>query len=99
MLDTRDIIILTAAFYLGNVVSKFFTTLTDGVIMPLLTPAVSAEKGVTGFTVRVGSANLKLGQALVDLVNLIVSFALVVFVVGILRTYILNRVGAARHQE
>lgn len=99
MLDTRDIIILTAAFYLGSVVSKFFGSLTDGIIMPLLSPGVATEKGVTGFTVKVGSANLKVGQALVDLVNLIISFTVVVFVVGMLRTYILSRVGAARRTE
>ena len=51
MLDTRDIIILTAAFYLGNVVSKFFSSLVDGVITPLLAPALSAEKGVSAFAV------------------------------------------------
>jgi large-conductance mechanosensitive channel len=99
MLDTRDIIILTAAFYLGSVVSKFFGSLTDGIIMPLLSPGASAEKGVTGFTVKVGSANLKIGQMLVDLVNLIISFTVVVFVVGLLRTYILSRVGAGKRLE
>jgi large-conductance mechanosensitive channel len=97
MLDTRDIIILTAAFYLGSVVSKFFGSLTDGIIMPLLAPAVSAQNGVSGFTVKFGSTNLKVGQALVDLVNLIVSFAIVVFTIGLLRTYVLSRIGARRH--
>ena len=96
MLDTRDIIILTAAFYLGNVVSKFFTSLTDGIIMPLLAPAVSAQNGVSAFTVKFGSTNLKIGQALVDLINLIVSFVIVVFTIGLLRTYILSRIGARR---
>jgi len=96
MLDTRDIIILTAAFYLGNVVSKFFGSLVDGVITPLLAPAVSAEKGVSSFVVKVGSANLKVGQVVIDLLNLIVSFVVVVFTVGLLRTYILSRIGARR---
>jgi large-conductance mechanosensitive channel len=96
MLDTRDIIILTAAFYLGSVVSKFFSSLTDGVITPLLAPAMSAEKGVSAFAIKVGSANLKIGQVVVDLLNLIVSFAVVVFTIGLLRTYILTRIGARR---
>ena len=101
MLDTRDIIILTAAFYLGSVVSKFFTSLTDGVLTPLLAPAVSAEKGVSSFTVKVGSANLKVGQVLVDLINLIVSFVIVIFTIGLLRQYVLARIGARRgvHEE
>jgi len=97
MLDTRDIIILTAAFYLGSVVSKFFGSLTDGIIMPLLAPAVAAEKGVSAFTVKFGSTNLKIGQALVDLINLIVSFVIVVFTIGLLRTYVLSRIGARRN--
>jgi large-conductance mechanosensitive channel len=97
MLDTRDIIILTAAFYLGSVVSKFFGSLTDGIIMPLLAPAVAAEKGVSAFTVKFGSTNLKIGQTLVDLINMIVSFVIVVFTIGLLRTYILSRIGARRY--
>jgi len=96
MLDTRDIIILTAAFYLGSVVSKFFASLTDGIIMPLLAPAVSAQNGVSAFTVKFGSTTLKVGQALVDLISLIVSFVIVVFTIGLLRTYVLSRIGAAR---
>jgi len=44
MLDTRDIIILTAAFYLGDVVSKFFTALNVDIVAPLLAPAAAAGK-------------------------------------------------------
>jgi hypothetical protein len=52
MLDTKDIIILTAAFYLGGVVSRFFAALTDGIISPLLAPLGS--KGVAESVVSVG---------------------------------------------
>jgi len=97
MLDTRDIIILTAAFYLGSVVSKFFTSLSEGILTPILAPAAAAGKGVSGFTVKVGSAELKVGQVVTDLINLIVSFVLVVFTVSLLRTYVLSRIGAKRH--
>lgn len=96
MLDTKDIIILTAAFYLGSVVAAFFKSLNDGILVPLLAPAASAGKGVTAFTVKVGSAELKVGAVIGDLVNLIVSFALVVFTIGLLRSYVLTRIGAAR---
>ena len=96
MLDTKDIIILTAAFYLGSVVAAFFKSLNDGILVPLLAPAASAGKGVTAFTIKVGSAELKVGAVIGDLVNLIVSFALVVFTIGLLRSYVLTRIGAAR---
>ena len=96
MLDTKDIIILTAAFYLGSVVAAFFKSLNDGILVPLLAPAASAGKGVTAFTIKVGSAELKIGAVIGDLVNLIVSFALVVFTIGLLRSYVLTRIGAAR---
>ena len=96
MLDTKDIIILTAAFYLGSVVAAFFKSLNDGILVPLLAPAASAGKGVTAFTVKVGSAELKVGAVIGDLVNLIVSFALVVFTIGLLRSYVLTRIGASR---
>ena len=96
MLDTKDIIILTAAFYLGSVVAAFFKSLNDGILVPLLAPAASAGKGITAFSIKVGSAELKIGAVIGDLVNLIVSFALVVFTIGLLRSYVLTRIGAAR---
>jgi len=97
MLDTKDIIILTAAFYLGSVVAGFFKSLNDGILVPLLAPAASAGKGISGFSIKVGSADLKVGQVIVELVNLTVSFALVVFTIGLLRSYVLSKIGAKRH--
>ena len=96
MLDTKDIIILTAAFYLGNIVSKFFTALSEGVIAPLLAPALAAGKGITDATVSVGGVTLKIGSVVAALVDLLVSFVLVIFGVGILRTYFLSKIGARR---
>ena len=98
MLDTKDIIILTASFYLGTVVASFFKSLNDGILVPLLAPAAAAGKGVSAFSIKVGSADLKVGAVIGELVNLIVSFALVVFTVGLLRTYVLSKIGAARHK-
>jgi large-conductance mechanosensitive channel len=96
MLDTKDIIILTAAFYLGSVVSKFFTALSEGVIAPLLAPAYAAGKGITEAQVTVSGVTLKIGQVVASLVDLIVSFVLVVFAIGFLRTYFLSKIGARR---
>lgn len=96
MLDTKDIIILTAAFYLGSVVSKFFTALSDGIITPLLAPAASAGKGVTEFQIVMGGVTLKVGEVLTALVQLVISFVLVVFGIGFLRTYFLSKIGASR---
>ena len=96
MLDTKDIIILTAGFYLGNVVSKFFTALSDGIVTPLLAPAAAAGKGVSEFQVSVAGVTLKVGEVLSALVQLIISFVLVVFTIGILRTYFLSKIGARR---
>lgn len=96
MLDNRDIIILTAAIYLGTVVSKFFTALSDGIITPILAPAASAGKGVSEYTVSAGGVTLKIGEVLSALVQLIVSFVLVVFTIGVLRTYFLSKIGASR---
>ena len=44
----------------------------------------------------IGGVTLKLGEVLVAFVNLVVSFVLVVFTIGLLRTYVLTRIGAAR---
>lgn len=98
MLDTRDIIILASAFYIGNVVAKFFTALSDGIITPLLAPAAAAGKGVTEFQVVVGGVTLKIGEVLTALVQLLISFVLVVFAIGFLRTYFLSKIGASRVQ-
>jgi large-conductance mechanosensitive channel len=96
MLDTKDIIILTAAFYLGSVVSKFFTALSDGIITPLLAPAAAAGKGVTEYQVSVGGVTLRVGEVLTALVQLLISFFLVVVSIGLLRTYFLSKIGASR---
>ena len=96
MLDTKDIIILTAAFYLATVVSKFFTALTDDIITPLLSPVAAAGKGVSSFTVSVGGITLKVGDFVSALVQLLISFAVVVYAIGVLRTYALSKIGAAR---
>ena len=96
MLDTRDIIILTAAFYLGGVVGKFFEALSADIITPILAPAASAGKGVTAFTVTMGGVTLKIGDVLSAFVNLVMSFAIVVFTIGLLRTYVLSKIGASR---
>ncbi len=96
MLDTKDLIIITAAIYLGSVVSKFFTALSDGIIAPILAPAAAAGQGVATYTVTIGGATLKVGELLSALVQLLVSFVIVVFTIGILRTYFLSKIGASR---
>jgi large-conductance mechanosensitive channel len=96
MLDTRDIIILTASFYLGGVVGEFFKSLSEDILTPLLAPAAAAGKGVGSFTVTLGGVTLRLGEVLVAFVNLVVSFVLVVFAIGMLRTYVLTRIGAGK---
>jgi len=96
MLDTRDIIILTASFYLGGVVGEFFKSLSEDILTPLLAPAAAAGKGVSTYTVTVGGITLKLGEVMVAFVNLVVSFVLVIFAIGMLRTYVLSKIGAAR---
>ncbi len=98
MLEPRDIIILASAFYLGTVVAQFFTALSDGIITPLLAPAAAAGKGVTEFQVVVGGVTLKIGAVLTALVQLVISFVLVVFTIGLLRTYFLSKIGASRTQ-
>ena len=96
MLDTKDLIIITAAIYLGSVVAKFFTALSDGIIAPILAPAAAAGKGIGSYTVTVGGATLKVGELVSSLVQLMISFVLVVFTIGILRTYFLSKIGASR---
>lgn len=92
MLDTKDIIILTAAFYLGSVVSRFFASVTDGIIAPLLSPL--GAKGVTDSVVVIGGVTLKTGELIASTIQLVISFAVVVYMIGILRTYYLSKIGA-----
>lgn len=95
MLDTRDIIILTAAFYLGSVVSRFFGALTDGIIAPVLTPLSGGAKMSDAVT-NVGGVTLKTGELLAATIQLVISFIVVVYMIGILRTYFLSKIGASR---
>lgn len=96
MLDTKDIIIITAAFYLGSVVSKFFSAISEGLVAPVLAPALSAGKGITEAQISVGGVTLKVGAALAALIDLVISFVVVVFTIGALRTYFLSKIGARR---
>ena len=96
MLDTKDIIIITAAIYLGSVVSKFFTAISEGIVAPIVAPALAAGKGVTEAQIVVGGVTLKVGAALASLIDLIISFVVVVFTIGMLRTYFLSKIGAKR---
>lgn len=93
MLDTRDLIILTAAIYLGSVVSRFFVALTDGIIMPLI--GGSSGKGLQESVVVIGGTTLKTGELLASTFQLVLSFIIVVYMIGVLRTYFLSRIGAA----
>jgi len=92
MLDTKDIIILTAAFYLGSVVSRFFSALTDGILAPLLAPL--GAKGLAESVVVIGGVTLKTGELLTATIQLMISFAIVVYTIGVLRTYYLSKIGA-----
>ena len=94
MLDTKDIIILTAAFYLGSVVARFFTALTDGVVSPLLAPL--GGKGLAESVVVVGGVTLRTGELLAATIQLMISFAIVIYTIGLLRTYYLSKIGASR---
>ena len=96
MLDTKDIIIITAAIYLGSVVSKFFTAVSEGLIAPLVAPALSAGKGITESQVTVAGVTFKVGAVVASLIDLIISFIVVVFGIGLLRTYFLSKIGASR---
>lgn len=94
MLDTKDIIILAAAFYLGSVVSRFFTALTEGIVAPLIAPLGS--KGIAESVVVVGGATLKTGELIAATIQLMISFAVVVYAIGVLRTYYLSKIGAGK---
>lgn len=94
MLDSKDLIILTAAFYLGSVVSRFFTALTEGIIAPLLAPLGS--KGIAESVVVIGGVTLKTGELIASTIQLMISFAVVVYAIGILRTYYLSKIGAGK---
>jgi large-conductance mechanosensitive channel len=96
MLDTKDIIIITAAIYLGSVVARFFTALSEGLVAPIVAPALAAGKGITEAQVTVGGVTLKIGQVVASLIDLIISFIVVVFTIGMLRTYFLSKIGARR---
>ena len=94
MLDSKDIIILSAAFYLGSVVSRFFTALTEGIVAPLIAPLGS--KGIAESVVVVGGATLKTGELIAATIQLMISFAVVVYAIGVLRTYYLSKIGAGK---
>lgn len=98
MLTNSDLIILTAAVYLGGVLSSFFTSLSQDIVLPLLAPISAAGKGVSEYKVRIGTIELKVGEFLGEFINLVISMFLVVTTVGLLKSYVLPAVGGKRAQ-
>jgi|688.fasta_scaffold00564_12 large-conductance mechanosensitive channel len=96
MLTNADLIILTASVYLGGVLGEFFKSLSADLILPLLSPVTAAGKGVSDFTVRLGSIELRVGELLSKFVSLVISLFLVVTTVGLLKTYVLPAVGGKK---
>ncbi len=96
MLTNADLIILTAAVYLGGVLSSFFTSLSQDIVLPLLAPVAAAGKGVAEYKVQLGSIELKVGEFLGEFINLVISLFLVVTVIGVLKSYVLPAVGGRK---
>jgi hypothetical protein len=46
--------------------------------------------------VVVGGVTLKTGELIASTINLMISFAVVVYAIGVLRTYYLSKIGASR---
>lgn len=96
MLTNADLVLLTAAFYLGGALSKFFESLSKDIVVPILAPVTAAGKGLTEFTIRLGTIELKVGEFLGEFVSLVISLFLVVTTVGVLKSYVLPAVGGKR---
>jgi large-conductance mechanosensitive channel len=86
MLANSDIVILTASFYLAGVFTQFFTSLSKDIILPIIAPITAAQKDVSSFTIRIGSVELKVGEFLSELVNLLIALVITIFAVGLLKT-------------
>jgi large-conductance mechanosensitive channel len=96
MLTNADLIILTAAVYLGGVLSSFFTSLSQDIVLPLLAPVAAAGKGVSEYKIQIGTIELKVGEFLAEFINLVISLFLVVTTVGLIKSYVLPAVGGKR---
>ena len=96
MLTNADLIILTAAVYLGGVLSSFFTSLSQDIVLPLLAPITAAGKGVSEYKIQIGTIELKVGEFLGEFVSLVISLFLVVTTVGLLKSYVLPAVGGRK---
>jgi large-conductance mechanosensitive channel len=82
----RDLIVLTAAVYLGAVFSTFFKALTTDLIMPLLS-AIFPVNEAGKITIVLGTTTLDIGAVLVESINAIIALFLVFGVVSFLRSY------------
>ena len=86
MLSNSDIVILTASFYLAGVFTQFFTAFSKDIVLPIIAPITAAQKDVASFSVRIGNVEIKIGEFLSELVNLLIALVVVIFVVGLLKS-------------
>ncbi len=76
------------AIFLGSAVSQFFTTISKGLVAPIIGGLFpGAQAGLEKWTVQVGPVKLSVGEALSATVNFVVAIIVVYLTLPYIRTY------------
>lgn len=87
----RDLLILAAAVYLGAVFSQLFRAFSSDIILPLLGGIlpVDASKRIV---VPIGNISVDIGDFVVELINAVFAFFVVILLLSFFRSYVVPAV-------
>jgi large conductance mechanosensitive channel len=82
---TQGVVGLAVGFILGGAVSTVVKSLVDDIINPILGILLNQAKGLTDMAIKIGEAQIKVGNFINILINFAVISAVVYFGVKILK--------------
>jgi large-conductance mechanosensitive channel len=81
----NQVLILSLGIHGGMVLTQFFDALTRDVILPMFS---RSEEGASKFVIQIGSLKIKLGDILVQIINMMIAFGVVYVTVPYIKEYV-----------
>lgn len=88
MAGDNQILVFAIAFYVGMLLTQFFTALMRDLVLPMLSPIASSEAGVGKLVVNLGGIKLNIGDVLVHSLNLIIALVVVSYALPYFKDYV-----------
>jgi len=74
--------------YVGFLLHNFFEALIRDVLLPLLSPLATSEGNSSKMVIQLGGLKINVGNVLVAVVDMVIGFTLISFLLPYLRDYV-----------